>query len=135
MKSDFVFDTNVLISGYLWKGKARDAVKCAKSTNFKLLICKESINELARVLSQKFELDASEIYQIIVDIYSFSQVISISSKENPVKVDLSDNLFINLAIDGNSKVIVSGDSHLLKLKNFKGIEIITISEFLKHYKE
>jgi predicted nucleic acid-binding protein len=45
--------------------------------------------------------------------------------------DTSDNLFINLAIDGGAKTIISGDSHLLKLKEFKGIEIIKVADFLK----
>ena len=43
---------------------------------------------------------------------------------------LSDNLFINLAIDGGAKTIISGDSHLLKLKEFNGIEIIKAADFL-----
>jgi len=32
-----------------------------------------------------------------------------------------------------AKVIVSGDSHLLKLKAYKGIEIITVAEFVRRY--
>jgi len=39
-------------------------------------------------------------------------------------------LSINLAIDGGAKTIISGDSHLLKLKEFKGIEIIKAVDFL-----
>ena len=40
-------------------------------------------------------------------------------------------LSINLAIDGGAKTIISGDSHLLKLKEFKGIEIIKVADFLR----
>lgn len=133
MTSNIVFDTNVLISGYLWTGKPRDAIKRVKKGNFKLLICHESLNELIRVLSIKFGLEASEIAFIVFDIKRVSKIIKISSKEDPIKKDLSDNLFINLAIDGNGKAIISGDSHLLKLKKYKGIEIISVSEFLKRY--
>lgn len=131
MKNAVVFDTNVLISGYLWSGSPRRAIHLAKSGEFRLLYCKESIDELVRVLSVKFSLDATEIYRIVLDIKSMGRKVSIVSKEHPVNDDASDNLFINLAIDGDAGVIVSGDAHLLKLKRYKGIEIVTVSEFLK----
>lgn len=133
MTPSVVFDTNVLISGYLWRGKPRQAIRLVKSGDFRLLYCKESIDELIRILSAKFKLDAAEIYRIISDIKSIGKGITIFSAERPVKEDPSDNLFINLAIDGDARIIVSGDSHLLKLKKHKGIEIITVFEFLKRF--
>jgi predicted nucleic acid-binding protein len=57
--------------------------------------------------------------------------ITITSKEQPITDDLTDNLFLNLAIDGNAKMIVSGNSHLLRLKEYKRIEIVTVYEFLR----
>ena len=133
MKPAIVFDTNVLISGYLWKGKPRQALRLIKASDFFLLICKETLDELVRVLSRKFGLDAYEIYNVLLDIESMSKKIKVSSNEHPINDDPSDNLFINLAIDGNAKLIVSGDSHLLKLKRYSGIEIITVSEFIKRF--
>lgn len=131
MKKTVVFDTNVLISGYLWSGSPRQAIQLVKSGEFRLLYCKESIDELVRVLSMKFGLDATEIYRIVLDIKGMGRKVSISSKEHPINDDASDNLFVNLAIDGDAGIIVSGDSHLLKLKKYKCIEIVTVSEFLK----
>jgi hypothetical protein len=130
---NLVFDTNVLISGYLWKGKSRQALQIIKTDKFRLLYCRESIDELVRVLSLKFKLDTVEIYRIIIDIRSIGKNITVTSKEHPINEDPSDNLFINLAMDGNARLIVSGDSHLIKLREYRGIEIITISEFLKRY--
>ncbi|MBI2671412.1 putative toxin-antitoxin system toxin component, PIN family, partial [Candidatus Woesearchaeota archaeon] len=42
-----------------------------------------------------------------------------------------DNKIIECAIDGNSDCIITKDKHLLKLKEYKGIKIITPEEFLK----
>lgn len=133
LKRGLVFDTNVLISGYLWNGAPRQAIQLLKSGDFDLLYCRGSIDEIVRVLSVKFKLSAVEIYRIVLDIKSMGKNIGISSKEHPVSEDPSDNLFINLAIDGNAKIIVSGDSHLLKLKDYRDIEIISVAEFLKRY--
>gem|GEM_PF-793197 len=122
MKKNIVFDTNVLISGYLWEGKPRQAIRLIKHGDFSLLYCTDSMNELVRVLSAKFGLASSEIHKVLLDIKNISKKITISSKEHPINEDPSDNLFINLAIDGNAKIIVSGDFHLLKLKEYKGKE-------------
>jgi len=47
-----------------------------------------------------------------------------------VKADPTDNIFLNLAIDGQADVIVSGDHHLLDLKEFNNIPIISVRKFL-----
>ena len=133
MKPNLVFDTNILISGYLWRGKPRQAIQLVKSGALRLLYCAESMDELVRVFSKKFEMTTAEIYRVILDIKSLGRNINISSREQPISEDPTDNLFINLAIDGNARVIVSGDSHLLKLKGYNGIEIIRVNEFLKRY--
>lgn len=130
---NIVFDTNILISGYLWRGKPRQAIHLIKSGNFSLLYCTDSLDELVRVLSVKFQLDAFEIYRVILDIKSIGRKITISSKEYPINDDPSDNLFINIAIDGNAKIIVSGDSHLLKLGEYREIKIVTVNEFLRRF--
>lgn len=133
MTPSVVFDTNVLISGYLWRGKPRQVIQLVKEGFFRLLYCSNSLDELIRILSLKFELTELEIYKIILDIKNIGRKVNISSKEHPIHEDDTDNLFINLAIDGNAKLIVSGDSHLLKLKDYRGIEIITVDEFIKRY--
>ncbi len=133
MKPTLVFDTNILISGYLWTGKPRQAIRVVKSGGFRLLYCKESIDELIRVLSIKFGFDSGEIFRIVSDIHTIGKKTTIVSKDQPISEDITDNLFINLAIDGDARLIVSGDSHLLKLKEYKQIEIITVFEFLKRH--
>ena len=59
--------------------------------------------------------------------------ISVEPKEKilAVKDDPKDNIFIETAIAGNADYIVSQDNHLLKLKEFREIKIITPEEFNK----
>ncbi len=130
MIHSIVVDTNVLISGYLWKGKTRQVLKLIRSGSYRLLYARQTLDELVRVLSLKFSLDASEIYRIVEDIRAFGKGVNIVSMECPIAADASDNVFVNLALDGKADIIVSGDSHLLQLKKFRGIEIISVAEFL-----
>jgi len=125
-----VVDTNVLISAYLWKGSPRKALGLIRSGGFQLLYCRQTIDELVRVLSLKFTLEASEIYRIVEDIKGMGKAVTVSSKEQPITTDPTDNIFVNLALDGKAELIISGDSHLLRLKEFKDIRIVTVAEFL-----
>lgn len=42
-----------------------------------------------------------------------------------------DDKFINCALDGNCNYIISGDKDLLEIKEYNGIRIITVKEFLQ----
>jgi len=48
----------------------------------------------------------------------------------PVCEDPDDDMFIACAIASKSKVIVSGDKHLLNIKSFGGITILKPREFV-----
>jgi predicted nucleic acid-binding protein len=48
-----------------------------------------------------------------------------------VKADPTDDIILRTAYDGKADYIVSGDEHLLALKEFKGIKIVTVSEMLE----
>jgi putative PIN family toxin of toxin-antitoxin system len=47
-----------------------------------------------------------------------------------VKADESDNRYIECAVASGAQYIVTGDDHLLVLKNYFGIEIITPAAFI-----
>jgi predicted nucleic acid-binding protein len=42
-----------------------------------------------------------------------------------------DNKFLEAATAGDAQVLVSGDHHLLSLKTFRGIRILSINQFLE----
>jgi len=47
-----------------------------------------------------------------------------------ISVDPSDNRFLEAAVAGDAICIVSGDNHLLEIKAWRGIPILTAREFL-----
>jgi len=49
-----------------------------------------------------------------------------------VKNDPSDDKFIEAGIAGKADFIVSQDKHLLKIKSYRGVNILNPEEFLKH---
>jgi len=126
-----VFDTNVLISGYLWKGLARRALEKVRSREWALLISNDAIDELIRVLAyDKFGLKPEEIEPIVRDLTEISEFVEVRTQIQIIEDDPTDNIFLALAIDGGADVIVSGDHHLLDLEEFEGIPITSIRKFL-----
>jgi putative PIN family toxin of toxin-antitoxin system len=56
-------------------------------------------------------------------------VVPIISNLKVVLEDPDDDVVLNTAISGKADYIVSGDKHLLKIGNYKEIQIISINEF------
>ena len=95
----------------------------------------EIIDEFIEVIFRpKFNFIQDDVkLTIIRAIISISDIVDPKIKLNIIKDDEKDNKFIECAITGNAKFIISGDSHLLKLKEFKGIKIMNSSKFFKEY--
>jgi len=128
-----VCDTNVLISGYLWKGSARRALDLVRTgQQWTLLSSADTINEFIRVLAyQKFDLTPAEIEPFVADLRQRSVFVHVRSKLHIIQEDPTDNIFLNLAVDGKAELLVSGDRHLLDLKAFRGLPIVSVRSFLR----
>ena len=68
-------------------------------------------------------------------IVSLSHLVIAPKLNIKVCRDEKDNKFLECAIASKSDYIISYDKHLLKLKEFKNIKIITPEEFLKTLKK
>ena len=132
MSKIVVLDTNVLISSIFWeKGNSHKIVDIAieqKITNF---TSPEMLNELARVLRQKFKQTEEYIESQLALIANYSQIIEPKIKANVVPEDAKDNMIIECALSSDADYIITGDKHLLKLKEYKGIKILAPKEFLE----
>ena len=127
-----VLDTNVLISAIISDGKPRELLKKGTANQFSIVTSNLILKELITVLRRpKFKTPEDEIQKIIIALLRSSEVIKVKSKFTEVKEDPKDDMIINTAYDGRADVIVSGDNHLLELKNFRGIKIITVDCMLK----
>lgn len=71
-----VFDTNVLISTYLWPGTPRTALEVVRSGRCTLVSAWLAIEEFVRVLGyRKFGLSSEEIAPLADDLVSQSTIV------------------------------------------------------------
>jgi predicted nucleic acid-binding protein len=60
-----------------------------------------------------------------------AHIVNPRDKISMVKEDPDDDKFLDCAIECKADYIVSGDRHLLELRGYPGIKIITASQFLE----
>ena len=92
----------------------------------------EAVSEIIKILKDfKIKLSDEMIKEWIDLIVTNSIIVEPKEKIEAVKDDPKDDIFIETAVAGNVDYIISQDNHLLKLKEFRGIKIITPEEFNK----
>ena len=125
-----VLDTNIFVSMALGGhvGKINDEWRAGK---FILVVSEDIVSEYLEVLQRpKLHLKSRTIATIVNRVYRRAEFVTAEEKIFIVLADTSDNKFIEAAISGKTGYIVSGDKHLLELKVYKTIPIITVREFI-----
>lgn len=127
-----VLDTNVLVSALIKAGKPRDLFnKLAKNKQIVLsrAILEEFLDVIEdfKVAKYTSEQDLAVFLEALGNAATIAQV---KSRFKAVKEDPDDDIIVRAAYDGKADYIVSGDRHLLALKEFRGIRILTVDEML-----
>ena len=91
------------------------------------------IAEIRGVLRVKFQYTLSKLDLMEELLSAICEIVEPKMRINIIKKDPDDDKILECDYEGKADLIVSGDKHLLQLKNFKGIEIVTAREFLDRY--
>ena len=130
-----VVDTNVLISALLKaNGSPAQVVSLWRTGEFELVISSETIDELSRVLGYeriRTRVTPEEAERFLYLLQTAATIITPQIEVTAVKDDPDDDKFLSLALASDAEYIVSGDKHLLSIKVFRGIPILTPVQFLE----
>lgn len=129
-----VIDTNVIVSAILFGGIPGELISLWKSGHIQPLASEDIIDEYINVLAYpKFELSEKEINYILYnEILPYFEVVTLKPGQEIIQEDPSDDkLFLHCANAGKASIIISGDQHLLNLKSYGKIKILTSSQFLE----
>ena len=129
-----VLDTTTLISALGWKdGNPRKVFELCLDAKCCLIESPDLIKEFISVISRpKFNfISKEEKNEFIVSLLQICNLVEHKKKLDIVKEDPKDNIVLEAALEGKAEFIITGDNHLLKLKEFKGIKIITPKDFLE----
>ena len=128
-----VVDTNALVSRLLLPASVPARALQKAVTEAQLLVSEATLAELAEVLSrEKFDP-----YVTIADRQQFLRLLGRIAELVPIVHriracrDPRDDKFLELAVNGEADLIVTGDEDLLSLDPFRDIPIITPAAYLR----
>jgi putative PIN family toxin of toxin-antitoxin system len=126
-----VFDTNIFISALVIPGsRAEKAIFRIIEGDDTLIISKEIISEILSMLSTKFSRGREAISRVAVHLSEIAELVHPTNTIRALKDD-PDNRILECALAGDADVIVTGDKEILRLKEYEGVKIITLREYLE----
>ncbi len=120
-----VLDTNVLVSSTLWVGSANKTLLLLIETNVKIFVSKKILDEFERIILRDFPEVSGRLPELMENIMAFSTITESSVSLDVVKADPEDNKIIECAVSSMADFIVTYDKHLLKIKEYDGVRIVT----------
>jgi len=131
-KLKVVIDTNVFISGLNFTGKPTEVLELFVKGEIEVYISPFILKELERILREKFEWNEKQLQKVLNKIKKKAVMVRPKTKISIIKTKKDDNRILECAVDGSVQYIISGDKrHILPLKNFRGIKILSPDEFLR----
>lgn len=127
------FDTNIYVSALTFPGgRGEEALRLAIEGRFELLISAAIVVELARVLRSKFDWEEDRITDACRLIGAIGKPVNPKRRVSLLK-DEADNRILECASEGRADLIVTGDRHLLDIRQYAGAIILNLSNFLKRF--
>jgi putative PIN family toxin of toxin-antitoxin system len=129
-----VMDTNVFVSGVFFSGPPYQILKAWQSGEFELVASQEILDEYLRVgeilAEDRPAVDLKPIFNFVLE---HATIYKPSVLKEPVCEDPDDDKFFACALASESKIIISGDKHLLKVSGYQGIEVLKPRDFVDKY--
>jgi putative PIN family toxin of toxin-antitoxin system len=127
-----VADTNILVSALLFGGLPEQVFLAGLRGEIQLLTSSSLLKEFEKVLKEKFKLNIHLVREIIQEVMDVAEIVEVSSHIKAISYPDEDNRVLECAVDGKAEFIVTGDTrHILPLKEYRRIKILSPSEFLK----
>ena len=125
-------DTNILVSATISRGNEFKILELVTLGKFELILSLDIISEFRNVISRsKFGFSQKKIDDEVRLLFKLSKIVIPINTLNIIKDDPSDNKILECALAGKADYIISGDEHLLQLREYNGIKIMKTVDFLK----
>jgi putative PIN family toxin of toxin-antitoxin system len=132
VKPRVVLDTNIYISAILFGGRPEEVFLLVKEEEVDLYVSTAIIAEVAAKLTDKFHWSPADVTDVVKEIGETATVVRPRKRLYVIAGDESDNRVLECAIEAKAEFIVSGDRrHLLSLKQYDGIRIVSAAVFLR----
>ncbi len=130
-----VLDTNVIISALLTRGRTPDQVVRQAGLTYQFCTSHELLEEIEGVLHEpkiqkRSGMTEAEMSAFLTNLRSVAVVVEALPALQVIKDDPDDDLILACAVKAQADYLVSGDTHLLQLQTYEGIQIVSPAQFL-----
>lgn len=130
-----VFDTNVVISGLLWRGPPRTLLESAMTRQIDVYSCWELIAELRATIqrpkfSKKIRATGLSAQQLCDSYLAITKIVKITPLPIQISRDPADDIVLACATAAKADAVVSGDNDLLAIRAYQNIPIMKSIEVL-----
>lgn len=132
-----VFDTNIVASASFWRGKPFECLSSWARGEISAVVSPQVLSEYFDTIE---ELEARYPNRIRVawveTLTESAQLVFPLDRARGETRDPDDEMFLECALAGSVEYIVSGDTkHLLPLREWRGIQIVSADQFLRRLNE
>jgi len=132
-----VLDTNIIVSATIARnGHADQILRAWYQGEFDLVVSLSVLDEIEdvltrpRIIRQQW-MTREEVSVLILRLQTAATIVLDRLDLKVVIEDPDDDKFFSAAHEGDADYIVSGDPHLLEIKEYQGIKILAPARFLK----
>lgn len=130
-----VADTNTVVSGLLWYGTPRRVLDETRAGAIELFTSNILLAELEDVLyREKFAKRLAIVgltpNELVMGYAALATLVEPAVIDPVIVDDPDDDAVLACAVAAYAEEVVSGDGHLLGLKEYQGIPILTATELL-----
>jgi putative PIN family toxin of toxin-antitoxin system len=124
------------MSALLFRGELSRCHALWKRKAFIIVASGEIVEEYVRFLAYpRFRLTEKEIRDLVhEELLPYVEPVMVNADAKGASEDPDDDKFLACAEAAKADFIVSGDSHLLSLKRYRGCPILTAEKFLKRFR-
>jgi putative PIN family toxin of toxin-antitoxin system len=124
-------DSNIYISALVFAGRPLQFLDAARGGVFSLAISEALLDEVHRVLRDKFGWSKEALDEAAASIGDFTRRVRPSEAIDAVMADPDDNRVLECAVAAASQFIVTGDGDLLRLGSYRAIQILRVADFME----
>ena len=125
MSLRIVLDSNVIISGFLFGRPPARLLELALAGSVRCFTSLPILDEVREVLLRpKFGLSPDQAMRFVEALHDLCELVTPEERVQAVAADPDDDAVLECALAAKANMIVSGDSHLLKLLKFRHVRIV-----------
>jgi len=126
-----VLDTNVIVSALNFPGNERLVLELALRGRFELFLSRFILEEVAGVLTRKFDWDGERRDLVVRGIANAATVIEPPRLPELIEGGHADNRILECVAAASADYLVTGDrQHLLPIGEHRGTRIVNAPRFL-----